>query len=482
MFNETITERTHYFYLVIQNYFSLFVLDMAENNNRKMSDYLNKIEADKIDEMSVDTQINMNFQLIDNSIIEFCDKMDLTIVHELSLCFNKLSFIPNNFSQHLINLEKLDLSNNNLQELPTSFSLLTKLEHLKMDNNKFQTMPIVLVGNRRLKYLSICHNTLNEIDEELGLLINLEILNLSFNKLTKFPKSFAKLNRLRELNIAGNKFDIIPGCITDGMRNLEILDLSLNLNIKLNVPPCSKRLMKFYATDNNTCRTFPRWLLTSAYSSLEEVNFNQTHFLKFTFPKENAVLNLRNVSLNQSDLTDNILELLTKNMYRLEKLDIGNDSFAKKEGNTFCNVPGPKLKNPHLIKEIDMKGTGLPMVSRFIVNLTNITNIDFSHNTIAWLPDEFCNLIKLQILIINNNSLSVLPDNFGNLIALKELTIYGNQISNLPESMCNLKELRVLDLYDNELMEVPWNAVNLEQLEAIDIDCNFFSTDNLTVS
>ncbi|XP_043480242.1 leucine-rich repeat and death domain-containing protein 1-like [Leptopilina heterotoma] len=450
------------------------------NNNSKLSDYLEKIETDDIAEMSGDTNINMNFQLLDNSITAFCDKKDLRIVQELSLCFNKLSCIPNNFSQHLINLEKLDLSNNNLQELPTSFSSLSNLQYLKIDNNKFVVMPIVLAGNQRLKSLSICHNSLNEISEELGSLITLEHLNLSFNKLIKFPKSFAKLHRLRELNIAGNKFDIIPSCITNGMRNLEILDVSLNKSIKLNEPPCSKRLIKFYAMDNGLCRTFPRWLLTSPYSSVEEVNFNQTEFSKYTFPKDKVVLNLRILSINQSDLTDNNLEMLTENMYRLEKLDIGNDKLTKKEGNVFCNVPC-HFKNPQLINEIDMKFTGLPIVSRLITNLANITKIDFSQNSISWLPDEFCNLSKLEILIINNNSIPVLPDNIGNLKALRELVIYSNQLSRLPESMCNVKELRLLDLYDNELKEIPWNAVNLENLEAIDIDCNFFSTDDLTI-
>lgn len=428
---------------------------MTDNDNINMSDYLDKIETDN--KMSVETHFNLNGKLRIHPLEEIINKIDLTVLREL------------------------DISNNNLQELPASFSLLTKLEHLKMDNNKFKTLPIVIAGNRHLKSLSCSNNQLEIISEELGSLNNLEILNLSFNNLSKFPKTFAKLNRLREFNFAGNKFEIIPQCITDGMRNLEILDLSLNKCIKLNVPPCSRRLKKFYAMNNSICRTFPRWLLTSAYSSIEEVNFNETEFLKFSFPKERANLNLRVFNFNQSVLTDNLFEMLTKDMHRLEKIDIGNDSLRSKDGNTFCNVPCQNFKNPQTIKEIDMKCTGLPMVSRLINNLTNITIIDLSHNNIAWLPDEFCLLMKLEVLIINDNSLSLLPDNFGNLVGLKELIVYRNKLSSLPASMSNLKELRLLDVYDNSLQEVPWHAVNLEHLQAIDIDVNYFSTDNLTI-
>ena len=453
---------------------------MSPENNTIKTDHRDHIQTDKNLTM-LDTQtINMNKKLTDNSITEFCDNMDLRIVRELSLCFNHLPCIPNNFSQYLSNLKRLDISNNNLEELPNSFYLLTKLEHLKLDYNKFQTLPKVLAEIRSLSTLSISHNKIEEYSEALGSLINLESLDLSSNNLSKLPYSFVRLNRLRELNLAENKFDIIPECVINGMRNLEFLDLSLNKNIKLNVSPCSRILRKFYAMKNEVCKTFPRWLLTSKFSTLQEVNFNGTEFKEFKFPDENALLNLRNLSMTQSTLSDYILENLTENMIRLEKIDIGNDE-SHKEGNIFCNLPIQQLKNPQLVKEIYMQRVGLPMMGRSVGDLRNITIMNISTNKVSWLPDEFCLLQKLEVLIIENNDLTSLPENFGNLTVLKELIANTNHLSSLPSSMINLKELRLIDLYDNDFFEMPWDVANLENLQGLDVEYNFFSTDNLTV-
>ncbi|XP_033214795.1 leucine-rich repeat protein soc-2 homolog isoform X2 [Belonocnema kinseyi] len=411
---------------------------------------------------------------------EFCDKMNLRIVRELSLCTNHLTCIPNNFSQHLSHLQRLDISNNNLKELPSSFNLLMKLEHLKLDHNEFQTLPKVLAEIRSLKTLSISHNKLEEHSEDLGSLINLESLDLSSNNLSSLPYSFVRLNRLRELNLAENKFNIIPECIINGMRNLEFLDLSLNKKIKLNVPPCSRILRKFDAMNNGVCRRFPRWLLTSKFSALQEVNLNGTEFTKFKFPDENSLLNLRSLSMTQSTVSDQILEKLTRNMIRLEKLNVGNEN-PEKEGNILCNLPVQQLKNPHLLREIYIPGVGLPMMGRSVADLRNITIMDIGRNRIGWLPDEFCLLQKLEILIMDNNGLSILPDNFGNLVALKELIANSNRLSNLPDSMGSLKKLCFLDLYENDFTEMPVDLDNLENLEGLDMEYNFFSTESLMV-
>ena len=454
---------------------------MTSENCENLNDYLNHIQTDINHTMSINTYtVNMNLKLIDNSIAEFFEKMDLRIIRELSLCFNRLPSIPNNFSQHLSNLERLDLSNNCLKELPTSFNLLTKLKHLKIDHNELQSLPKVLAGIRSLKSLSILHNKIEEISEELGNLINLEILDLSSNNLSELPYSFATLNRLKELNLAENNYNIIPECIINGMRNLEVLDLSRNKSIKLNVPPCSKRLKKFYAMENGVCRTFPRWLLTSKFSEIEEINLNGTEFLKFRFPGESALLYLRSLSITQSTLSENIINKLTRNMIKLEILDVSNDDSCK-AGNIFCTIPIQQLKNPQLLKKLYLQNTGLPMISRSVNALCNITLMNLSNNRISWLPNEFCQLRKLETLIIVNNGLSILPDNFGNLSALKELIAGSNKFSHLPASMNKLKELRLLDLYDNDFSEIPWDVVNLENLQGLDLEYNFFSTENLMV-
>lgn len=102
---------------------------------------------------------------------------------ELNMIGKGLNAIPIDvFSR--INLQKLDLSQNNLTGAPQS-----QIGQLK-----------------NLTTLDLSNNSLTGLPAELGQLSKLETLNVSNNKLTGLPMELGNLTQLRILDVSGNAY------------------------------------------------------------------------------------------------------------------------------------------------------------------------------------------------------------------------------------------------------------------------------------
>ena len=168
----------------------------------------------------------------------------------------KLSCGLNEFPEAIFELagtlEILDLSDNQLSELPHSFGQLKNLRILFLSDNKFTALPevlsqceqLVMIGfkanqisrigenvfppslrwliltNNRLEYLpksigrcknlqkvALAGNLLRELPEEMAACKKIELLRISANKLTTLPHWLLSLPRLSWLAFSGNKFN-----------------------------------------------------------------------------------------------------------------------------------------------------------------------------------------------------------------------------------------------------------------------------------
>ncbi|KAG7189402.1 hypothetical protein KM043_017108 [Ampulex compressa] len=385
---------------------------------------------------------------------------DLLAVENLSLCENKLHCLPCNFGECFNNLSRLDLSNNYLKNLPPSLSLLKNLQHLSLKSNQFSILPKVIGTLSNLQSLNACNNEIRDIASNVGDLVNLKDLDLSSNKLISLPSALAKLCSLEYLSLAYNNFKEVPQCITTGLTNLRILDLSGNKHLRIDAPPRSTNLIVFYARNNNVCLIFPNWILNPMYHKLEVIELDNTNFKTFNLPEEMPFLHIRSLSMKQCKLSEAIvLKIITRMVY-LEKIVIGNDQ---------------------MLKEISICCAGIPAIPDIIGNFINLKAINVSDNTISWMPDEICTLKNLESLIINNNNVAILPSNIGDLISLKELKANCNNIACLPDSIKYLTKLEYLDLYNNEIQSFPESIERMSSLLGLDFGYNFFSTENILI-
>ena len=99
--------------------------------------------------------------------------------HKLS----KLPKLPKMTIEEILNLQELDLSYNQLKEIPKEIFTLTNLQKLGLSNNQLTEVPKEIFTLTNLQVLNLYNNQLTELPKEIGNLTNLQILYLYNNKL-----------------------------------------------------------------------------------------------------------------------------------------------------------------------------------------------------------------------------------------------------------------------------------------------------------
>ncbi|KAJ3271562.1 hypothetical protein HDV01_006524 [Terramyces sp. JEL0728] len=129
-----------------------------------------------------------------------------------------ISFTP----KRDIETKFVDLSLQNLSQLPFKTNLYHNVTHLRLDQNLLTTIPGHSMKHLRyLKILNLAHNLLEFLPSDIGMLTHLEnlflnnnrlveslvSLDLCYNQLSILPTSIGHLTYLQELNLLGNPFN-----------------------------------------------------------------------------------------------------------------------------------------------------------------------------------------------------------------------------------------------------------------------------------
>jgi hypothetical protein len=158
------------------------------------------------------------------SLAELRDRKNLPCKRVFLSC--ELTEVPEDILKYAPDVELLDLSNNQLHELPEWFARLRSLKVLFLSSNRFSHLPKVLRRISSLKMLGIRSNQIEEIAED-SLPPALAWLTLTDNRLTKLPDSIGTLVGLRKLLLAGNQLNNLPESLTRA-KSLELIRLSAN--------------------------------------------------------------------------------------------------------------------------------------------------------------------------------------------------------------------------------------------------------------
>lgn len=166
----------------------------------------------------------------DQQLIEF--PLDIFNKHELEILLAyrcKLKHLSI-YIQNLANLKKLDLSQNQLTELPDEITNLQNLGSLILYSNQLTQLPDL--SNLGLVQLHLRDNQLPVFPLSILRIETLEELDLSFNYIDKLPDNIFALENLRVLSISDNFLDELPETICQ-MKNLERLNFNGNSIKKL---------------------------------------------------------------------------------------------------------------------------------------------------------------------------------------------------------------------------------------------------------
>lgn len=131
----------------------------------------------------------------------------------LNLNTNQISNIPKNaflaLRQSLPNLQKLDISNNQITEFD-NITMFDNLEFLQASGNKIRSIPSSIKNLKKLEFLYLGNNKLEVINPALSSLQNLKLLALNNNKILRIPENLTNLVNLRTLHLHYNEIAVIP--------------------------------------------------------------------------------------------------------------------------------------------------------------------------------------------------------------------------------------------------------------------------------
>ncbi|NGX39011.1 MAG: E3 ubiquitin-protein ligase SspH1 [Chlamydiae bacterium] len=111
----------------------------------------------------------------------------------------------------LVKIEKLDLKDNQLTELPELVGCLTALQMIGLNGNRLTKLPESFGSLTALQSLGLGNNQLTALQESFGSLSALQKLDLYDNQLAALPESFGSLTALVELRLTNNQLTKLPG-------------------------------------------------------------------------------------------------------------------------------------------------------------------------------------------------------------------------------------------------------------------------------
>jgi Leucine-rich repeat (LRR) protein len=285
----------------------------------------------------------------------------------------------------LTNLQRLILTDNKIQNIPSVLNQLRYLVHLDLSRNKLGQFPPILLEIETSETICLVGNKITKIPDEIIHLRKLKELHLEDNLLTELPTNIVNLMELHILGISMNKLPLFPRLPP----NLEALDFSYN---------------KFQAIPS------------------EQLNFP---LLK--------VLDLRGNKINQ-------LPVNFGSLHELRELDVSE--------NPFTSVP-ESLRSLKNLKILNISSCNCNEVPAWINELTSLEQLYLERNNLVSLHPNLCTLPNLKRLHLSENHLQILPPNINQLPQLAQLLLDHNEIEQLPIQILDLPLLMWLELDGN---------------------------------
>ncbi|CAH8287427.1 unnamed protein product [Eruca vesicaria subsp. sativa] len=156
--------------------------------------------------------------------------IDLASISKLDLSNNNIQQIPESLVARMLNLWELDLHSNQLKTLPNSIGCLSKLKVLNVSGNNLQCLPETIKDCKSLEELNANFNELTSLPETIGFeLTNLTKLSVNSNKLVLLPSSLSHLTSLRVLDARLNCLVMLPDDL-ENLVNLQVLNVSQNFH------------------------------------------------------------------------------------------------------------------------------------------------------------------------------------------------------------------------------------------------------------
>lgn len=345
----------------------------------------------------------------------------------------------------------LQLADNNLTSIADNIVLCNKLGYLDLANNQLSTGDVAkLCTISTLMDLNLSHNNLHQLPDTLGMLVNLEYLQIDNNDLFQLPDSIRSLAKLHQINLSSNHLssrEIDKVCALEliddvNLFNNPITELPNSINTRKDLDTHSLTVLSLDVSQlpmteiAKICRL-------SQLTDLVLYEYNQA-----TLPVE--ISNLKKLTSLWIYGNNGPVVLQGSELAKLAKFD-NLQSLA------FLNIhiavlPEEILRLPHL-SSLTLVHIELPIDELTkIGDCSNLVSLDLSANGLIRLPNSISRLQKLKILELEANNLPVEEiAKVGTLANLEILRLNFNNLASLPPQLSQLKKLKRLDVSSNPI-------------------------------
>ncbi|CAB3226689.1 unnamed protein product [Arctia plantaginis] len=354
--------------------------------------------------------------LSDSAFTGLRELRNLTIrTHNTDWSTMSLEITPSAFSRDVQNLERLDLSENNMLVFPEgALCTLRNLEYLNMTGNRMRDISHFQFSSAHRHPSEKCGD-------------NLLVLDLSRNVIDTLPPNLMSgLRRLQKLYFQGNGLNSIADRALEGLISLTTIRFSDNQLTSL--PPelfsDTKELKEIYL-NNNTITV----LAPGLFSDLTQ---------------------LLVLDLSFNELTSDWINTSTfSGLKRLVYLDFSHNRVSKMEIALFRD-----LHNLQILKIQDNFIEHIP--ENVFSSLNNLHTLTLSNNRLTSIESyAFMGLQVLSVLSIDSNRISrIHPHSLRNCSSLQDLHINGNRLDEVPLALKEIPQLKTLDLGENLIISI----------------------------
>eukprot|EP00058_Branchiostoma_floridae_P015698 XP_002601186.1 hypothetical protein BRAFLDRAFT_75631 [Branchiostoma floridae] len=371
----------------------------------------------------------------------------------------------------LTNLKLLSLDDCNLDIVPAAVMKLSQLETLNLSNNMNITLSDKMSSLVNLSTLSLYNCELDSVPPLVLNLSHLHCLDLSGNKQISLPDELCRLENVKVLRLRKCSMATVPPAVLK-LTQLEELDLSWNsgihlpdelellTNIRLHtLPPEVGRLAQLERLDlsyNNP----PQTLLAEVGQLTNVKHLDLSHCQLRTLPPEVGRL----TQLKWLNLSSNPLQTLPTEVGQLTNVKHLDLSECK-----LCTLP-PEVGRLTQLEWLDLSVNPLQTLSGEVGQLTIVKHLDLSHCRLRTLPPEVGRLTRLEWLDLSVNRLQTLPAEVGQLTNAKHFYLSHCRLHTLPPEVGRLTQLEWLILNANPLQMLPAEVRQLTNLHNLNVD------------
>ncbi|KAJ9590157.1 hypothetical protein L9F63_016713, partial [Diploptera punctata] len=337
--------------------------------------------------------------------------------------------------------EHLSLSRNNLERLYGELTELNCLRTLNIRHNKVKSsgIPAELFRLEELTTLDLSHNNLKEVPEGLERARSLLVLNLSHNHIESIPHAlFMHLTDLLFLDLSSNKLETLPPQ-TRRLANLQTLVLNHNPlgHFQLRQLPSLMSLETLYMRD--TQRT-----LSNIPGSMDSLtNLRELDLAQNALPKVPEALyslrNLRRLNLSDNEITE--LSQTIEMWQQLRTLNLCRNKLTALPA-SLCKITTLKQL---FVNDNELDFEGIPSG---IGKLSNLEVFSAANNQLEMIPEGLCRCGSLKKLILTSNHLITLPDAIHLLTDLDVLDLRDNPDLVMPPKPTEVQRGAGIEFYN----------------------------------